>query len=93
MLRAVQLTLGGMASTVEASKMSVKKLQVGQLWKKNDTGEIFLVTRVYSEALSTMVVLRKSGAEDLAQTKLRAQKNSQGVTIPGYSPAQDEGQF
>ena len=73
--------------------MSVKKLQVGQLWRKNDTGEIYLVTRVYSEALSTMVVLRKSGAEEGAQTKLRTQKNSQGVSIPGYSPAQDEDQF
>lgn len=81
------------ASTVEVCHMSVKKLQVGQLWKKNDTGEVFLVTRVYGEALSTMVVLRKSGAEDEAQTKLRAQKNAQGVTIPGYSPAQDEDQF
>ena len=73
--------------------MSVKKLQVGQLWKKNDTGEIYLVTRVYSEALSTMVVLRKSGAEEGAQTKLRIQQNANGVTIPGYSPAQDEDQF
>ena len=79
-----------MASRVEHSKMSVKKLQVGQLWKKNDTGEVFLVTRVYSEALSTMVVLRKSGAEDEAQTKIRAQNNAQGVTIPGYSPAQED---
>lgn len=87
------LTHGHRASTVKVWNMSVKKLQVGQLWKKNDTGEVFLVTRVYSEALSTMVVLRKSGAEDEAQTKLRAQKNAQGITIPGYSPAQDEDQF
>lgn len=70
--------------------MTVKKLQVGQLWKKNDTGEVYLVTRVYSEALSTMVVLRKSGAEEEAQTKLRTQKNAQGVSIPGYSPAQED---
>ncbi|HKW56878.1 MAG TPA: hypothetical protein VJN42_05915 [Candidatus Acidoferrum sp.] len=70
--------------------MSAKKLQVGQLWKKNDTGEVFLVTRVYSEALSTMVVLRRSGAEGEAQVKVRAQKNANGVTIPGYSPAQED---
>lgn len=82
-----------MGSRVKDKKMGVKKLQVGQLWKKDETGEIFLVTRVYSEALSTMVILRKSGAEGEAQTKLRAHKNAQGVAIPGYSPAQDEDQF
>jgi hypothetical protein len=43
--------------------MTVPKIQIGQLWKKNDNGDIYLVTRVYSEALSTMVVLRKSGSE------------------------------
>lgn len=73
--------------------MGIKKIQIGQLWKKNDTGEIYLVTRVYSEALSTMVVLRKSGAEDEALTRLRAVNTSKGPGIPGYSPAQDEENF
>ena len=44
--------------------MPVSKIQIGQLWKKDDTSDTYLVTRVYSEALSTMVVLRKSGAEN-----------------------------
>jgi hypothetical protein len=73
--------------------MSVKKIQIGQLWKKNDTGDVYLVTRVYSEALSTIVVLRKSGAEGEALTRLKVEKNAQGITIPGYSPAQDEEKF
>jgi len=42
--------------------MSVSKIQIGQLWKKDGTGDIYLVTRLYSEALNTMVILRKSGA-------------------------------
>ena len=79
-----------MVSRVNESEMSVKKIQIGQLWKKNDTGEIYLVTRVYNEALSTMVVLRKSGAEDEALIRLRAEKTPKGHGIPGYSPAQDE---
>jgi hypothetical protein len=74
-------------------KMSVKKIQIGQLWRKNDTGDVYLVTRVYSEALSTMVVLRKSGAEDEALTRLRAESTPKGPGIPGYSPAQDEENF
>jgi len=87
------LTLFEVASTVNVSEMSVRKIQIGQLWRKNDTGDVYLVTRVYSEALSTIVVLRKSGAEDEALTRLRAENTPKGPGIPGYSPAQDEEKF
>jgi hypothetical protein len=87
------LTLFVVASTVNVSEMSVRKIQIGQLWRKNDTGDVYLVTRVYSEALSTIVVLRKSGAEDEALTRLRAENTPKGPGIPGYSPAQDEEKF
>ena len=87
------LTLITLASTVSVREMSVKKIQIGQLWRKNDTGDVYLVTRVYSEALSTIVVLRKSGAEDEALTRLRAESTPKGPGIPGYSPAQDEENF
>ena len=87
------LTLLAVASTVNVSEMSVRKIQIGQLWRKNDTGDVYLVTRVYSEALSTIVVLRKSGAEDEALTRLRTENTPKGPGIPGYSPAQDEEKF
>jgi len=87
------LTRLAVASRVNVTEMSVKKIQIGQLWRKNDTGDVYLVTRVYSEALSTMVVLRKSGAEDEALTRLRAENTPKGPGIPGYSPAQDEENF
>jgi hypothetical protein len=73
--------------------MSVKKIQIGQLWKKNDTGDVYLVTRVYNEALATMVILRKSGAEDQALIRTKAEKTAKGQGIPGYSPAQEEEKF
>ena len=66
------------------------KIQVGQLWKKDATGDIYLVTRLYSEALSTMAVLRKSGAEGEAQIRVRVERATRGQTIPGFSPAQEE---
>jgi len=71
-------------------KMSVPKVQIGQLWKKVDSGEIFLVTRVYSEALSTIVVLRKSGAEAETLVRVKADRSSQGTSLPGFAPAQDQ---
>ena len=73
--------------------MSVSKIQIGQLWKKEGTDDIYLVTRVYAEALSTMVVLRKSGAEDQTLVRVRAERTSTGQNIPGFSPAQEDESF
>jgi hypothetical protein len=69
--------------------MSVSKIQIGQLWKKEGTGDTYLVTRLYTEALSTMVILRKSGAEEEALIRLRVERTPGGQTIPGFSPAQE----
>jgi hypothetical protein len=70
--------------------MAARKIQIGQLWKKLETGETFLVTRVYSEALSTIVVLRKSGAEDQNQVRLKVESTPAGQNIPGFAPAADD---
>ena len=85
-----QLTLSAGHSRVKARIMGVSKLQIGQLWKKDGTKDIYLVTRLYSEALHTMVILRKSGAEDEAQVRVRVERAGAGQTIPGFSPAQDD---
>ena len=73
--------------------MSVSKIQVGQLWKKNGTEDVYLVTRLYSEALSTMVILRKSGAEEESQLRVRTERTPTGQNIPGFSPAQEDESF
>jgi hypothetical protein len=70
--------------------MSVNKIQIGQLWKKDGTGDTYLVTRVYSEALTTMIVLRKSGSEDEALTRVRAERTPRGQNIPGFTPAMED---
>jgi len=58
--------------------MGVKKIQVGQVWKKVDTGENYLVTQLYSEALSTVAVLRKTGAESEARLRVKIERSSDG---------------
>jgi hypothetical protein len=73
--------------------MPVPKIQIGQLWKKDGTGETYLVTRVYTEVLSTIAVLRKSGAEGEALTKVRVERSGGGVTLAGFSPAQEDERF
>ena len=74
----------------QSLSMGVSKIQIGQLWKKDGTRDIYLVTRLYTEALSTMVVMRKSGAEAEALIRVKAERNSTGHNIPGFSPAQEE---
>ena len=73
--------------------MNATKIQVGQLWKKDGTGDIYLVTRLYSEALNTMVILRKSGSEGEAQIRVRVERAGSGQKIPGFSPAQGDESF
>ena len=70
--------------------MPVAKIQIGQLWKNEKSGEVFLVTRVYSEALATMAVLRKSGAENEALIRVKVDRVPGGQNLPGYVPAQDD---
>lgn len=70
--------------------MSVSKIQIGQLWKKDGTGDTYLVTRVYTEALSTIAVLRKSGSENEPLVRARVERAPDGQAMPGFSPAQED---
>lgn len=70
--------------------MPVPKIQIGQLWRHEKSGDIFLVTRVYSEALATMAVLRKSGAENEALIRVKVDRVPGGQNLPGYIPAQED---
>ena len=67
--------------------MAARKIQIGQLWKKEGTGDTFLVTRVYTEALSTFGVLRKSGAEDQNLLRIKVENTVAGQSLPGFIPA------
>lgn len=67
--------------------MSARKIQIGQLWKKDGTDDTFLVTRVYTEALSTIAVLRKSGAEEESLVRVRVERTAAGQNLPGFVPA------
>jgi hypothetical protein len=73
--------------------MPVPKIQIGQLWKKEGTGETYLVTRVYTEALSTIAVLRKSGSEGEALIKVKVERVGGGLNLVGFSPAMEDERF
>ena len=84
------MTLGDGVSRVNGKDMATRKIQIGQLWKKNATGDTYLVTRVYTEALSTIAVLRKSGAEEGTLVRVKVERTKDGQGLPGYVPAVED---
>src|SRR5208337_76364 len=75
---------------IQSSTMSARKIQIGQLWKRDGTGETYLVTRVYNEALSTIVILRKSGSENENQLRIKVERTPAGQNLPGFTPAMED---
>ncbi len=73
--------------------MPVRKIQVGQVWRKDGTSEEYLVTKLYSEALATFAILRKAGAETEAKVRVRVERVAEGQNLPGYLFAQETDQF
>ena len=71
--------------------MAVKKILMGQVWKKDDTGDTYLVTKLYNEVFATYAVLRKIGAEDILRIKV--EKAADASAIPGFTYTQDSQDF
>ena len=61
------------------------RIQIGQMWRKEDTDEFFLVTRIYVEALATIAVLRRTGAENEGILKVKVARTPKGQWLPGFS--------
>ena len=68
--------------------MAVKKILLGQVWRKNDTGDTYLVTKLYSEVFSTFAMLRNTKGEQVLRVKV--EKQGDLSNLPGYTYTQDE---
>ena len=73
--------------------MPARKIQIGQVWKKDDSGENFLITKVYNEALATFAVLRKAGAETEPPVRVKVSRAAQGISLPGFTYTQESDDF
>lgn len=73
--------------------MPARKVQVGQVWKKDGGSETFLVTKVYNEALATFAVLRKAGAETEPPVRVKVTRAGTSQTLPGFSFTQESDEF
>jgi len=74
--------------------MAVKSIQMGQVWRKDDNGQDYLVTKVYNEVFSQFAVLRPAEvtAPDAPTVKVKITKSASGVGLPGFTFTQ-EGSF
>jgi hypothetical protein len=74
--------------------MAVKSIQLGQVWRKDDNGQDYLVTKVYSEVFTQYAVLRPAEvtAPDAPTVKVKVTKSADGAALPGFTFTQ-EGSF
>jgi hypothetical protein len=70
----------------------VKAIQAGQVWRNDQSGANFLVTKVYNELFTQYAMLRPANANaPQAETiRVKISKVDQGMTLPGYTFTQDE---
>jgi hypothetical protein len=75
--------------------MAVKAIQLGQVWRNNENGNNFLVTKVYSELFTQYAMLRPADftAPEADTIRIKVAKSPEGVTLPGYTFTQDLQEF
>ncbi len=71
--------------------MPVKNILLGQVWKKDDTGDNYLVTKLYNEVFSTYAVLRRVGSDDVLRIKV--EKSGDSADLKGFTYTQESADF
>jgi len=74
--------------------MAVKAIQLGQVWRNDQNGKNFLVTKLYNEVFTQFAILRPADSTAATSDSIRVKvtKSPQGSVLPGYTFTQ-EGQF
>jgi hypothetical protein len=75
--------------------MAIKSIQLGQVWRNDQTSQNFLVTKVYSEVFTQYAMLRVADATAATTdtVRVKVQKSADGATLPGYTFTQESQDF
>jgi hypothetical protein len=75
--------------------MAVKSIQLGQVWRNDQTAQNFLVTKVYTEVFTQWAILRiaDSTAASTDTVRVKVQKTADSATLPGYTFTQESQDF
>ncbi len=68
--------------------MGKSSVRVGQVWQSEKDGTPYLVTRLYNEALATIVVLRPTDEGAGQPMRVKIANGAGGQSIPGFKPTQ-----
>ena len=71
--------------------MAVKKILLGQVWRKDDTNDTYLVTKVYNDVFTTYAMLRKVGGEEVMRVKV--EKEGALSVLRGFTYTQESENF
>jgi hypothetical protein len=75
--------------------MPVKSIQLGQVWRNDQSGQTYLVTKLYNEVFAQYAMLREASANaaNADTVRVKVQKATEGATLPGYTYTQDSQDF
>jgi hypothetical protein len=75
--------------------MAVKSIQLGQVWRNDQSQQNFLVTKVYSELFTQFAILRPADASAATSdtVRVKVQKTADSATLPGYTFTQESQDF
>ncbi len=75
--------------------MAVKAIQLGQVWRNDESGQTFLVTKLYNEVFTQYAILRRadSSATTTDTTRIKVLKTNDGATLPGFTFTQESESF
>jgi hypothetical protein len=75
--------------------MAVKSIQLGQVWRNDQTAQNYLVTKVYTEVFTQWAILRiaDSTAASTDTVRVKVQKTADSATLPGYTFTQESQDF
>lgn len=69
--------------------MPVRSVQIGQIWRLNETGESWLVTKTYSELFTSYAVLRKIGGRESDVRRVKVERSAEGPMLAGFSVVEE----
>lgn len=80
---------------ISLEHMPVKAIQLGQVWRNDENGSNYLVTKIYSEVFTQYAILRQADANAANSDTIRVkvQKSSDGQALPGYTYTQEAQDF
>ena len=87
----VELLLARGNAIAGRDPLAVKKILLGQVWKKDNSSDTYLVTKLYNEVFATYAMLRKVGGEEVLRIKVEKQGDS--ALLRGFTYTQDSQDF